>query len=125
MNAFEYHHRAAIKFGYSCFDHLLGRGVCQAERPGDRPTARHVRRHEWVEPYYQQLRQSSRVAVILRCRERARVAISYASRHYEVDLATGVSVQVLGVSVQDLRFRADHVHDSVQHSEHRTHPPSL
>jgi hypothetical protein len=128
MNAFEFHHRAAIKFGYSCFDHLLFNTFIQslqipgavyhflhrrrqakvvspaylrkissdyhtwvsefAEQNGFEivPPPADVRRNQWVQPYYQQLGQHSGVAVILRCREWARVAVSYPSRNHEVAL---------------------------------------
>src|SRR5512135_688261 len=36
-----------------------------------------VRREEWVEPYYQQLQGQTGIAVILKARENARVAVSF------------------------------------------------
>src|SRR5205809_6852783 len=47
------------------------RGVPVVEPPTD-PQVRH---EDWVEPYYEQLGQRCGTAVILKCRERARVAI--------------------------------------------------
>jgi hypothetical protein len=44
-----------------------------------------IRRHDWVEPYYQQLGSPSGTAVILKCRERARVAVCYPSRNFHVE----------------------------------------
>jgi hypothetical protein len=46
-----------------------------------------VRRHEWVEPYYQRFGQQTGVAVILRCREGARVAVCYPKRGYLIEPA--------------------------------------
>src|SRR5262249_3028319 len=43
-----------------------------------------VRRHDWVEPSYQALGERPGVAVILKCRERARVAVCYPHRDYHV-----------------------------------------
>jgi len=39
-----------------------------------------VRREDWVEPFYQHLRSPSEIAVILKSRENARVAVSYPSK---------------------------------------------
>jgi hypothetical protein len=39
-----------------------------------------VRRDEWVEPFYRRLHGQSGIAVILKCRESARVAVSYATK---------------------------------------------
>ena len=44
-----------------------------------------VRRHDWVAPYYRQLGGRPGVAVILKCRERARVAACYPSRDYRIE----------------------------------------
>jgi hypothetical protein len=46
-----------------------------------------VRRQDWVEPYYRQLGDQPGVAVILRCRERARVATCYPSQGYLIEPA--------------------------------------
>src|SRR5919204_4732311 len=51
------------------------------------PTDPQVRREDWVEPYYQQLGQHAGTAVILKCRERARVAISLPSQGNHLELA--------------------------------------
>jgi hypothetical protein len=131
MNAFVRHHRASIRFGYSCFDRILCRAAIQAfQHPGgiacflrhhrqakaltpsflrnissdyhrwltekaaqrgvpvvEPPTDPRVRREDWVEPYYQQLGQRCGTAVILKCRERARVAISLPSQGNHLELA--------------------------------------
>jgi hypothetical protein len=44
-----------------------------------------VRRHDWVEPYYRALEEQPGVAVILKCRERARVAVCYPNRGYHIE----------------------------------------
>jgi hypothetical protein len=44
-----------------------------------------VRRCDWVQPYYQRLGQPSGLAVILKCRERARVAACFASRDHRIE----------------------------------------
>jgi hypothetical protein len=46
-----------------------------------------VRRHEWVEPYYDQLGEQTGVAVILKCRERARVTVCFPSQGYHLEPA--------------------------------------
>lgn len=46
-----------------------------------------VRRDEWVEPFFQRLHGEDGTAVILKCRERARLAISFPSRGNFIDLA--------------------------------------
>ena len=46
-----------------------------------------ARRHDWVEPYYRPLGDRPGVAVILKCRERARVATCYPSRDYHIEPA--------------------------------------
>jgi len=46
---------------------------------------REVRREEWVEPYYRQLGERSVVAVILKARESARVAVSYPKQGNHID----------------------------------------
>lgn len=51
------------------------------------PTDPQVRREDWVEPYYQQLGQRCGTAVILQCRERARVVISLPSQGNHLELA--------------------------------------
>jgi hypothetical protein len=56
-------------------------GVPIVEPPPD------VRRDEWVQPYYQDLGAHHGTAVILKCRERARVAVSLPSRGHFVELA--------------------------------------
>jgi hypothetical protein len=43
-----------------------------------------VRRYDWVEPYYRQLGGGHGVAVILKCRERARVAACFPSDDYHI-----------------------------------------
>ena len=48
---------------------------------------RDVRRQDWVEPYYRALGERPGVAVILRCRERARVAVCYPKRGYQIEPA--------------------------------------
>src|SRR3954454_14257454 len=45
-----------------------------------------VRREEWVEPYYQQLRGQTGIAVILKARENARVAVSFPRQGDHVEL---------------------------------------
>jgi hypothetical protein len=45
-----------------------------------------VRREDWVAPYYQQLGDQAGVAVILKCRERARIAVSYPKRGHHLEL---------------------------------------
>jgi len=56
-------------------------GVPIIEPPPD------VRRDDWVQPYYQALGPRCGTAVILKCRERARVAVSLPSRGHYVELA--------------------------------------
>jgi hypothetical protein len=46
-----------------------------------------VRRHDWVEPYFQQRGRQAGLAVILKCRERARVAACYPSRGFLIEPA--------------------------------------
>jgi hypothetical protein len=46
-----------------------------------------VRRCDWVEPYYRQLGDQPGTAVILKCRERARVATCYPSRNFHIEPA--------------------------------------
>jgi hypothetical protein len=46
-----------------------------------------VRRQDWVEPYYRPLGDRPGVAVLLKCRERARVATCYPSRGYHIEPA--------------------------------------
>lgn len=60
--------------------------VRQADLPLVEPPA-HVRRDDWVNPYFQALGEQPGVAVILRCRERARVAVSYPKRCYHLEMA--------------------------------------
>ena len=45
-----------------------------------------VRREEWVEPFYQNLRDQDGIAVILKSRENARVAVSFPRQGNHVDL---------------------------------------
>ena len=47
---------------------------------------RGVRREEWVEPYYQQLQGRTGIAVILKARENARVAVSFPRQGDHVEL---------------------------------------
>jgi hypothetical protein len=49
----------------------LAQGVQIVEPP------KHVRREDWVEPFYQALGSTSGIAVILKSRENARIAVSY------------------------------------------------
>jgi hypothetical protein len=44
-----------------------------------------VTRHDWVEPYYHDAAERGGVAVILACRERARVAVCYPSRAHQIE----------------------------------------
>jgi len=55
-------------------------GIPIVEPPKD------VRREEWVEPFYRNLAQRPGTAVILKCREPARVAISLPARGHFIDL---------------------------------------
>src|SRR6266536_496049 len=48
---------------------------------------RDVRRHDWVEPFYRQLGDRYGTAVILKCREQARVAVCYPTRGYHIEPA--------------------------------------
>jgi hypothetical protein len=48
---------------------------------------RDVRRHDWVEPYFRQLGPRHGIAVILKCRESARVAVCYPERGYHIEPA--------------------------------------
>lgn len=63
----------------------------QAKRIGvplvDAPSDPDVRRHDWVEPYFQQLGNRPGTAVILKARERARVIASFSSRNYHLEYA--------------------------------------
>ena len=58
--------------------------ACQAGLDIVTPPA-DVRRQDWVEPYYRHLGGQPGVAVILKCRERARVAACYPSRAYHIE----------------------------------------
>ena len=49
----------------------------------DAPADPDIRRHDWVQPYYQQLGTPTGVAVILKARERARVIVSDRNCHLE------------------------------------------
>jgi hypothetical protein len=62
-------------------DRALALGVPIVEPPP------RVRRDEWVEPFFRSLHGEDGTAVILKCRERARVAICLPSRDNFVDLA--------------------------------------
>jgi hypothetical protein len=46
---------------------------------------RDVRRHDWVEPFFRQLGEGHGLAAILKCRERARVAVCYPKRGYHIE----------------------------------------
>jgi len=48
---------------------------------------REVRREDWVEPYYQRLGGQQGVAVVLRCREQARVAVCYPRQGNRIESA--------------------------------------
>jgi hypothetical protein len=48
---------------------------------------RDVRREEFVEPYYQKLQGQPGIAVLLKCREPERIAVSYAKQGHKVDMA--------------------------------------
>jgi hypothetical protein len=48
---------------------------------------RDVRRQDWVEPYYRQLGEQHGVAVVLKCRERARVAVCSRENDYRIEPA--------------------------------------
>jgi hypothetical protein len=50
------------------------------------PPPKGVRREEWVEPFYQQLQGQSGIAVILKSRENARVAVSFPRQGDHVEL---------------------------------------
>src|SRR5512147_762870 len=58
-----------------------------------------VRREEWVEPYYQKLQGQSGIAVILKSRENARMAVSFPRQ--------GDHVEPLNRFVQQYYLRAD------------------
>jgi hypothetical protein len=62
-------------------DEVRHTGLVVAEPPPG------VRRHDWVEPYYRRLGEQPGVAVLLKCRERARVAVCYPSRDYLIEPA--------------------------------------
>jgi hypothetical protein len=62
-----------------------------------------VRREDWVAPYYRSLDEQPGVAVLLRCRERARVAISYPKRCNHLELAWRF-VNVYYVYLQDAQL---------------------
>jgi len=63
-------------------DDLAGRDGLDIVTP-----PRDVRRHDWVEPYFRQLGDRHGIAVILKCRERARVAVCYPERSYHIEPA--------------------------------------
>ena len=48
---------------------------------------RDVRRQDWVEPYYRALGEQPGVAVILKCRERARVPVCFPQNGYHIEPA--------------------------------------
>jgi hypothetical protein len=60
----------------------------QAEQAGipllDAPKDPNVRRHDWVQPYYQRLGDQPGTAVILKARERARVIVSSGNCHLDI-----------------------------------------
>lgn len=64
----------------------------QAQQAGiplvDAPTDPHVRRHDWVQPYFEQLGQRTGTAVILKARESARVVVSHLKRNCPLETAT-------------------------------------
>lgn len=62
-----------------------------------------VRREEWVEPSYQQLRGQTGIAVILKARENARVAVSYPRQGDHVELLNRF-VQQYYFYIQDRDF---------------------
>ncbi len=45
-----------------------------------------IRREEWVEPFYQKMQSQSGIAVILKSRENARVAVSFPRQGNHIDL---------------------------------------
>ena len=119
MNPFVEHHRASLRFEYSCFDRMLLNAVVQPMQqparivgfldqwrqvpsitrayfrevsedyhhfvarlaaPHDIPVVeppKGMRRENWVEPFYQRFGSRFGIAVILKSRENARVAVSY------------------------------------------------
>ncbi len=56
------------------------RGIAIVEPPKD------IRREDWVEPFYQHLRGSPGIAVILKSRENARVAVSFPKQGNHIEL---------------------------------------
>jgi len=62
-----------------------------------------VRRDEWVEPFYQQLLGQPGIAVILKSRENARVAVSFPRRGDQVELLSRC-VQLYYFYLQDRDF---------------------
>src|SRR4029077_17232368 len=62
-----------------------------------------VRREEWVEPFYQQLQGQTGIAVILKAREDARVAVSFPRQGDHVELLNGF-VQQYCFYLQDQDF---------------------
>jgi hypothetical protein len=60
-------------------EHAQQNGLAIVEPPRD------IRRDEWVEPSYCRLGVQSGVASVLRCRERARVAVCYPKQAYQIE----------------------------------------
>jgi hypothetical protein len=87
------HHRPAklVSPGYLCgISQNYHRWVEEQARPAGLDLVTpppDVRRHDWVEPYYHRLGAQPGVAVILKCRERARVATCYPSRGFHIEPA--------------------------------------
>jgi len=107
MSAFVEHHQDSIRFGYSCFDRILLNAVIQvlqypasvvgflkdkrqglaAQRQVDIvEPPKDIRREEWVEPFFQKLRGQTGMAVILKSRENARVAVSFPKQGNHIEL---------------------------------------
>lgn len=77
----DYLRRISGAFHHSVQEQAQKDGLSIVEPPAG------VRRHDWVQPYYQNLGGQPGVAVILKCREPARVAVCYPSRGYFIEPA--------------------------------------
>lgn len=66
--------------------HLFVQGLAEQQHLEIVQPPKEVRREEWVEPFYQNLRDQNGIAVILKSRENARVAVSFPRQGNHVEL---------------------------------------
>src|SRR3954452_7130110 len=66
--------------------HLFVQALAEQRQVGVIQPPKGVRREEWVEPFYQKLQGQNGIAVILKARENARVAVSFPRQGNHVEL---------------------------------------